>query len=98
MPAYERHREPSFRPRPRGLVHRQGPAARQHAGHSARRFLLQLAKDLAPAIAKRLSMYVLRSKVKIADESDAWAQYGVWDSAQGLRRRLGRRCRDRSRG
>ncbi|HEX2332869.1 MAG TPA: folate-binding protein, partial [Burkholderiales bacterium] len=30
-------------------------------------FLLQLAKDLAPAIAKRLSMYVLRSKVKIAD-------------------------------
>jgi hypothetical protein len=43
-------------------------------------FLLQLAKDLAPAIAKRLSMYVLRSKVKIADESDAWAQYGVWDS------------------
>jgi folate-binding protein YgfZ len=43
-------------------------------------FLLQLAKDLAPATAKRLSMYVLRSKVKIADESDAWAQYGVWDS------------------
>jgi len=42
-------------------------------------FLLQLARDLAPAVAKRLSMYVLRSKVKIADESDAWAQYGVWD-------------------
>ena len=44
-------------------------------------FLLQLASDLASAIAKRLSMYVLRSKVKIADVSDAWAQYGVWDSA-----------------
>ena len=44
-------------------------------------FLLQLARDLAPAIAKRLSMYVLRSKVKIADESDAWVQYGVWDAA-----------------
>ncbi|HEU4350424.1 MAG TPA: folate-binding protein [Burkholderiales bacterium] len=44
-------------------------------------FLLQLARDLAPSIAKRLSMYVLRSKVKIADESDAWAQYGVWDAA-----------------
>jgi len=43
-------------------------------------FLLQLARDLAPAIAKRLSMYVLRSKVKVADESDAWAQYGVWDA------------------
>jgi len=41
-------------------------------------FLLQLAKDIAPAVAKRLSMFVLRSKVKIADESDAWLQYGVW--------------------
>jgi folate-binding protein YgfZ len=46
---------------------------------SAQGFLLQLAKDLAPAIAKRLSLYVLRSKVKIADETEAWAQYGVWD-------------------
>ena len=44
-------------------------------------FLLQLARDLAPSIARRLSMYVLRSKVKIADESDAWAQYGIWDSS-----------------
>ena len=43
-------------------------------------FLLQLAKDLAPAVAKRLSMFILRSKVKIADESDAWAQYGFWDA------------------
>ena len=34
-------------------------------------FLLQLARDLAPAVAKRLSMFVLRSKVKIADESEA---------------------------
>jgi tRNA-modifying protein YgfZ len=41
-------------------------------------FLLQLARDLAPPVAKRLSMFVLRSKVKIADESDAWAQFGVW--------------------
>ena len=46
--------------------------------------MLQLAKDLAPAIAKRLSMYVLRSKVKVADESDAWAQYGVWDSSLNM--------------
>jgi tRNA-modifying protein YgfZ len=44
-------------------------------------FLLQLARDIAPAVAKRLSMYVLRSKVRITDESDAWAQYGVWDAA-----------------
>jgi folate-binding protein YgfZ len=43
-------------------------------------FLLQLARDLAPAVAKRLSMFILRAKVKIADESDAWAQFGVWDA------------------
>ncbi len=24
-------------------------------------------------------MFVLRSKVNVSDESDAWAQYGVWD-------------------
>jgi folate-binding protein YgfZ len=45
-------------------------------------FLLQLARDLATAVAKRLSMFVLRSKVSIADESEAWAQYGVWDSQE----------------
>ena len=43
-------------------------------------FLLQLARDLAMPVAKRLSMFVLRSKVKIADESDAWVQFGVWDA------------------
>jgi folate-binding protein YgfZ len=47
-------------------------------------FLLQLARDLAPAVTKRLSMFVFRSKVKIADESDAWAQYGIWDPALDL--------------
>ncbi|MBV9192209.1 MAG: folate-binding protein YgfZ [Betaproteobacteria bacterium] len=43
-------------------------------------FLLQLARDLAAPVAKRLSMFVLRSKVKIADLSDTWAQFGVWDA------------------
>jgi folate-binding protein YgfZ len=43
-------------------------------------FLLQLARDLAPAVAKRLTMFVLRAKVRIADESDAWAQFGVWEA------------------
>src|SRR5437660_6777421 len=43
-------------------------------------YLLQLARDLAPTVAKRLSMFVLRAKVKIADESEAWAQFGVWDA------------------
>lgn len=51
---------------------------------SADGFLLQLARDLAATVAKRLSMYILRSKVRIADESDAWAQYGVWDPASPL--------------
>jgi folate-binding protein YgfZ len=43
-------------------------------------FLLQLARDLAPAVAKRLGMFVLRSKVKVADESDSWTQDGIWDA------------------
>jgi folate-binding protein YgfZ len=47
-------------------------------------FLLQLARDLAPAVTKRLSMFVFRSKVRINDESDAWAQYGVWQPAPRL--------------
>jgi tRNA-modifying protein YgfZ len=47
---------------------------------SSQGFLLQLSRDLAAAVAKRLSMFVLRSKVKIADESDAWVQYGIWDA------------------
>ena len=43
-------------------------------------YLLQVARDLAPAVAKRLGMFVLRSKVKIADESAAWVQDGIWDA------------------
>lgn len=41
-------------------------------------FLLQVARDLAPAVAKRLGMFVLRSKVKLANASDAWIQLGLW--------------------
>ena len=43
-------------------------------------FLLQLARDLAAPVAKRLSMFVLRARAKVADVSDAWAQFGVWDA------------------
>jgi len=43
-------------------------------------FLLQLSRDIAPAIAKRLSMFVLRSKVKISDESANLSQIGLWDA------------------
>jgi folate-binding protein YgfZ len=41
-------------------------------------FLLQLARDLAPAVAKRLAMFILRSKVKLSDVTGQWQQYGVW--------------------
>jgi tRNA-modifying protein YgfZ len=47
-------------------------------------FLLQAARDLAPLVTKRLSMFILRSKVKIADESGAWVQYGIWDADLGV--------------
>src|SRR5690348_10093535 len=47
---------------------------------SASGFLLQVARDLAEPVTKRMGMYVLRSKVKITDESNAWAQHGVWDA------------------
>src|SRR5437588_1582712 len=43
-------------------------------------FLLQVARDLAAPVAKRLSMFVLRAKANVSDESEAWAQYGVWDA------------------
>jgi folate-binding protein YgfZ len=46
-------------------------------------FLLQLARDLSAPVAKRLSMFILRSKVKIADESESWEQFGVWDADVG---------------
>ncbi|MBV8032689.1 MAG: folate-binding protein YgfZ [Betaproteobacteria bacterium] len=45
-------------------------------------FLLQLSGDLVPTVLKRLSMFVLRSKVKIADASAAWNQYGLWGEAR----------------
>jgi folate-binding protein YgfZ len=46
-------------------------------------FLLQLARDLVPTVAKRLSMFVLRSKVKITDASALWAQFGQWEPGDG---------------
>jgi len=41
-------------------------------------FVLQLARDLAPAIVKRLSMFILRSKVKVLDASASRVQFGAW--------------------
>ena len=45
--------------------------------------LLQLSKDLVPAVLKRLSMFILRSKVKLTDVTAQWAQLGVWDGGTG---------------
>src|SRR6266480_2278856 len=61
-------------------------------GEDARAFLhAQLTKDIenlppdrAPGVARKLSMFVLRAKVRIADVSESWAQFGVWgDGAAG---------------
>jgi folate-binding protein YgfZ len=46
-------------------------------------FLLQLSRDLVPAVVKRLQMFVLRSKVKLSDVSDQWAQFGAWGPDDG---------------
>jgi hypothetical protein len=47
--------------------------------------LLQVSRDIAPAIARRLSMFVFRAKAKVADVSDAWTQYGLWGEAAETR-------------
>jgi folate-binding protein YgfZ len=41
-------------------------------------FLLQLSRDLAAPVAKRLAMFILRAKVKLADASSEWTQLGIW--------------------
>ena len=41
------------------------------------RFLILLPGELAPGVAKRLSMYVLRSKVRIVDATDEIARAGI---------------------
>ncbi|MEO8143344.1 MAG: folate-binding protein [Betaproteobacteria bacterium] len=46
-------------------------------------FLLQLSLDLVPQVLKRLSMFVLRAKVKITDATGLWSQYGRWGPGDG---------------
>lgn len=41
-------------------------------------FLLQLSRDLVLPVAKRLAMFILRAKVRLADASGDWSQIGVW--------------------
>lgn len=51
----------------------------------AQGFLLQVARDIAPAVARRLGMYILRAKAKLADASEAWVQIGLWGAGAAQR-------------
>src|SRR5213594_351776 len=51
---------------------------------AAQGFLLQLARDLAPGVARKLSMLVLRAKVRIAHVSEGCEHFGgCGDGAAG---------------
>ena len=50
----------------------------------AQGYLLMLPAEIAPAIAKRLGMFVLRSKVKISDASAGWALMGFAGKTAGV--------------
>ncbi|MES2587044.1 MAG: folate-binding protein [Pseudomonadota bacterium] len=47
------------------------------------RFALFISRDIAASTAKRLSMYVLRSKVKVLDVSDSWVIMGAYQNSSG---------------
>ena len=48
------------------------------------RFALFLSKDIAAVTAKRLSMYVLRSKAKVTDMTSSWTVAGIYGSDQDI--------------
>jgi tRNA-modifying protein YgfZ len=47
-------------------------------------FALFISKDIAAYLAKRLSMYVLRSKVTVKDVSDQWVVSGYYSNTQQI--------------
>ena len=47
--------------------------------------LLRLPREILPAVMKRLSMFVLRAKVRLADASDAWSTTGLLGAAELVR-------------
>ncbi len=55
-----------------------------HSSQTATQYALFISRDLASAFAKRLSMFVLRSKVVIRDVSDDWPVYGSLESIEEL--------------
>jgi hypothetical protein len=76
----------------------EGPDARElravARSVAARSFLILLPADVAPSVAKRLSMYVLRSKVALTDVSIETALLGVEaPTPPGTRRRVRRGAR-----
>jgi tRNA-modifying protein YgfZ len=48
-------------------------------------FLLMLPEEIAPSIARRLAMFVLRSRVKIADASAQWVRLGFAGKSAAVR-------------
>ena len=48
--------------------------------------MLRLPREILPAVMKRLSMFVLRAKVRLADVSDAWTTTGLLGAADLARR------------
>ena len=54
------------------------------ADNAEDRFALFISKDIAASTAKRLSMYVLRSKVKVKDLSNDWSVAGLFCSHDQL--------------
>lgn len=55
---------------------------------AADELLLVCSRDLLPATLKRLSMFVLRAKVKLSDESQTYALYGLLGAAAAPLRAL----------
>jgi len=41
-------------------------------------FLLQVSRDIAAAMTRRLAMFILRAKAKVTDASDTCLQFGLW--------------------
>jgi hypothetical protein len=48
--------------------------------------MLRLPLEVLPAVMKRLSMFVLRAKVRLADASDAWSTTGLLGAAEFAQR------------
>lgn len=53
------------------------------SANSDDRFALFISRDIAASTAKRLSMYVLRSKVKVTDASNDWDIFGDYQNEIG---------------